>query len=837
MTEELLAEHDRVPLGRHSTALNAELERLRMLPLPGKHFLFMSKPGEEWMLARISADAPHTLLVRPDVVFTSIDDAERHVFRLRLAEEAGEPDDWSRYVPAPPSPAAVGYAGSTAVTAGDSLGFHVSCRGTDTYSVEILRLLGPDLGPMGPAFEPEVLDSTVSGEHPAVAQRIWPGSFMRADGVTLAAEGTLLAWVHPTRPGLEQVIARHSGPEHAIELVLAPDGRLEAHAVVAGERAAARTDGSLVERRWSLAAVTWTAEGRLAVHLGTRPDGLTHGGVETVQAVGDGVALGSPGDLTMAAESAVVDGVVRCVGRALDGRLAEPALFDRALSADGLASVLDAGSLQGAGLEPALCWELTADFGASEVAAEPAGGPPARFVNRPVRAVRGPAWTGAVLDPRSAPAEYAAMHFHSDDLDDVEWAESFRLDVPESWPSGVYAARISTGVAKPWDIPFFVRRHPSQAARPVLFLAPTATYAAYANMRLRMFSRLVELLHGRLTVLDTTDLLLSVWPELGASTYDMHADGSPVVNSTMRRPVTNFRPTGRIYKLCQDLLIVHWLTQAGIGFDVITDEDLHRDGAAALEGAQVVVTGSHPEYFSDAMYVALDAFTAAGGRLAYLGGNGAYTASEFMPDGTGGVEVRRPGLEALWPIDHTEAYFAVGGRPAGPLKKIGRPAESLFGVGFITQGFDACSAYTRTEASRDPRAAFVFEGVGDGPIGDYGILQGGAAGYEIDRFDVASGSPRHALVVARAETFTNVYDIMAPSVGDLVPPAEGEPSPLRADMVFFETGGGGAVFGVGSIAWCGSLSHNGYDNDVARITENVVRRFADPTPFPVVPGA
>ena len=50
-------------------------------------------------------------------------------------------------------------------------------------------------------------------------------------------------------------------------------------------------------------------------------------------------------------------------------------------------------------------------------------------------------------------------------------------------------------------------------------------------------------------------------------------------------------------------------------------------------------------------------------------------------------------------------------------------------------------------------------------------------------------------------------------------------------MVFFETPGGGAVFSVGSISWCGALARNGYDNDVSRITENVVRRVLDPAPF------
>jgi N,N-dimethylformamidase len=55
-------------------------------------------------------------------------------------------------------------------------------------------------------------------------------------------------------------------------------------------------------------------------------------------------------------------------------------------------------------------------------------------------------------------------------------------------------------------------------------------------------------------------------------------------------------------------------------------------------------------------------------------------------------------------------------------------------------------------------------------------------------------------------------------------------------MVFFEGPRGGAVFATGSITWAASLSHAGYANNVSRITENVVARFTDPTPFPAPPG-
>ena len=55
---------------------------------------------------------------------------------------------------------------------------------------------------------------------------------------------------------------------------------------------------------------------------------------------------------------------------------------------------------------------------------------------------------------------------------------------------------------------------------------------------------------------------------------------------------------------------------------------------------------------------------------------------------------------------------------------------------------------------------------------------------------------------------------------------------VKADMVYFEGPNGGAVFSVGSISWCGSLSYNRYDNNVSQITGNVLTRFASDEPLP-----
>jgi N,N-dimethylformamidase len=129
------------------------------------------------------------------------------------------------------------------------------------------------------------------------------------------------------------------------------------------------------------------------------------------------------------------------------------------------------------------------------------------------------------------------------------------------------------------------------------------------------------------------------------------------------------------------------------------------------------------------------------------------------------------------------------------------------------------------------RAAWIWDGVepDEGKIGTSG-LGGGAAGQEIDRYDTRLGSPEHAVVLASATAFgpdmLRTKEEFEASVDTPTP----DPY-VRADIVFYETPGGGAVFSASSISWFGALARNGYDNDIAQMTANVVHRFADPTPF------
>jgi N,N-dimethylformamidase len=84
------------------------------------------------------------------------------------------------------------------------------------------------------------------------------------------------------------------------------------------------------------------------------------------------------------------------------------------------------------------------------------------------------------------------------------------------------------------------------------------------------------------------------------------------------------------------------------------------------------------------------------------------------------------------------------------------------------------------------------------------------------------------VVLARSEQHQPHFRVVNEEMLGRATTTTGEPETalLRADMLWFATPGGGEVFSVGSITFCGSLSHNGYANPVSRILENVVRRFS-----------
>ena len=122
----------------------------------------------------------------------------------------------------------------------------------------------------------------------------------------------------------------------------------------------------------------------------------------------------------------------------------------------------------------------------------------------------------------------------------------------------------------------------------------------------------------------------------------------------------------------------------------------------------------------------------------------------------------------------------------------------------------------------------MFEGVEGETFGGYGLSGGGAAGFELDRADVDLGTPEGAAILARSEDPPRSFVAVPEELLSHVNTVSGEsPDDLkRGEIVYFEREGGGAVFSVGSITFCGSLWQDGFQGPVSRLLENVVRRFS-----------
>ena len=227
------------------------------------------------------------------------------------------------------------------------------------------------------------------------------------------------------------------------------------------------------------------------------------------------------------------------------------------------------------------------------------------------------------------------------------------------------------------------------------------------------------------------------------------------------RPVLNFKAQyhswlgghgSAVYQYNADTHLFDWLEEKRVAYDVITDEDLHAGGLALIEPYDVIMTGTHPEYHSTVMWDAMKAWIDRGGRLMYMGGNGWYWRVAFSAHWPGVIELRRAedGIRP-WIAEPGEYYHSFNGEYGGLWRRIGRAPNVMAGVGFIAQGFDFSSYYRRAPDADDPRARFIFDGVPEEIIGDFGLVGGGAAGIELDCITTALGSPTNMLRLASSE--------------------------------------------------------------------------------------
>ena len=784
-----------------------------------------------------------------------------------------------------------GYSDRISVQPGQTIQFYVHSERNESYRADIVRLIHGDTNPDGPGYKEEEIVTSVSGEYPGRHQAVHAGSYICVphDARFDISSFTLMALVLPTTPtkGVQGIITKWSGPEETgYGLFIDDQGELAVR-IGRGDGVVEQLSSGkpLFRKVWYLVAASFdAASGHMTLVQEPIVTSTNTGhGMRFIHPIEETRATversGSPQTpapndcpvLIAAATTRAHSGRHICGGHfshvhspieipeheaKFNGRIERPAIANRVLNRAEIERVLQGPRPLPTELRPALvaAWDFAANIvpnaSSTQVLDDSLHRLHGHCINMPSRGMPGHNWTADHMSFTAAPQEYGAIHFHDDAVDDARWEIDFALTVPEDLKSGVYAARLRLdGQDTPGSedyIPFFVRPPAGRPTARIAVIIPTASYMAYANENLSADSQVAQLLTGRVPLMQPGDLLLQEKDGYGYGTYTVHSDGWGVHISSRLRPILNMRPkythvlSPSVWQLNADLHLTDWLEAMAFDFDVHTDEDLQREGVELLKQYRVVLTCHHPEYCSEEMLDAYEAYQQQGGRWLYLAANGFYWCTVFHPDNPALIEVRKGdnGTRA-WTISPGEYCNAFDGKHGGLWRVRGRNMSKLTGVSFTSFGLTASSYYRRAPDSFRSECAWMFEGIGeDEPIGNFGLVGGGAAGLELDRYDLELGTPHNAFLLAHSEGHNDIFVTVSEEStfnarGYFAAGGTGDQNPyIRADIVYFKTPNDGAVFSASSMAWCGSLSHNNYDNNVSRLTANVIRGFLQDGPLP-----
>lgn len=366
----------------------------------------------------------------------------------------------------------------------------------------------------------------------------------------------------------------------------------------------------------------------------------------------------------------------------------------------------------------------------------------------------------------------------------------YRLTVPAPERSGLYYFHAEGESGAFFSFPWVVA--PARPTSRLAVLASTNTWNAYNNFGGRSNYINAPGLPSRPIVVARRDMA-----RYQDGTFSEHraADAEyPPLSFERPEPLNQVRPgeqptdpiRGRQtnHLAPAEWRLLSWLEREGYAYDLYAEAQLH-DGTLDLDGYRTLVLSTHPEYWSRYMLAAVKRWVyERGGRLLYLGGNGLDCEVEFVePDA----------LHFL-----TEDPAPGSGLDCRMHRSYESPA-GLIGTVFTPAGAMTAAPY---QVLAEDHWVFAGTGLRNGDrFGTSSLHErcpGGASGHETDK--MTPNTPPGTTLLARG-----------------LNPHEG-----GAEMVTYETAGGGKVFSAGSITWTSSIL---VDDGVAAITRNVLDRF------------
>ena len=326
-------------------------------------------------------------------------------------------------------PRLFGYTSAFSACAGETLSFHVSGENVDRYVAQLVRLRHGYDGPGSLGLLETEIASEIDGPHPAGFHEARPGSSVVIDDPErrLMPEGELefgvLLWATTPQSSAPQgLLGAWSEDDRAGYALYLLQGHVVLVVGDGGEAATLQIETPVRPRTW------------YAITAGLESDRAA----AWVQQAGCDPAAGSLG---LAPPTARRDASISTVPHSMAPfRIAA---LSRRAGDRWVASSHFNGKLEAPWVASASSGQTTRAAWRFELSSHPDGlllddvldasdtGLHGRALGQPTRGVTGHNWSGTSDSYHQSPEEYGAIHFHEDDLADLEWPTAFDLEIPQ----------------------------------------------------------------------------------------------------------------------------------------------------------------------------------------------------------------------------------------------------------------------------------------------------------------------------------------------------------------------------------------------------------------------
>ncbi|MEX0711470.1 MAG: N,N-dimethylformamidase beta subunit family domain-containing protein [Pirellulales bacterium] len=378
----------------------------------------------------------------------------------------------------------------------------------------------------------------------------------------------------------------------------------------------------------------------------------------------------------------------------------------------------------------------------------------------------------------------------------VEWnREGYNIAVHRQFVlaparSGLYYFQASTATGSRFAFPWVVA--PERPTCPLAVLASNITWNTYNAFGGRSNYIHPEGFPATPTVNSRQELERYTDPDH----IQYHWDEYPPLSFDRPEPINHIDPGEEATDPIEGRAACHlapaewrllaWLEREQFAYDYHAETQLE-SGELNLEDYRVLILSTHPEYWSRRMYERVKRWVfEQGGKLMYLGGNGINCEVKFVDETTitclngDKCEIDGRGLDSRFHLSHESE-------------------ANLLGVVYSDPGAMTAAPFRVVDAAH---WAFAGTGLANGALFGQASLHrrcsGGASGHETDK--ISASSPANVRRLAKGENRDQG----------------------GADMIYYDTPSGGAVFSAGSITWPSCLL---VDDAVSKITANVLGRF------------